>query len=309
VRFGDEVKLTGYDRGIVEPSLRRQQTLITRPEIPVVYAGQTLAYTLYWQSDRQTDGQYIGFLHLLDHWDIAHVQQDHSPGPVFQPSAVWTPYGLYPDSYQLQIAETTPSGLYITDVGMYDWRYEHRFDVTAPGMKGAGDHYELPPVKVVNRSVRPTGAKVDARFGEFAQLLRVHVESGQDDAQDSATGGELAIRPGDVLTLATYYQANAPSPTPLTRYLQVRNAQNQILAQYDSEPQEGSNPTWAWVPGEIVADVVSLTLPVDVPDEHYTLYLGWYDAAANFAHPPTFDRQGTRLANDEVPLLQLTVAQ
>jgi hypothetical protein len=94
----------------------------------------------------------------------------------------------------------------------------------------------------------------------------------------------------------------------LTRYVQVRDAQNQIVAQYDSEPQEGSNPSWAWLPGEIVVDVIPLALPLALSDDHYTLYLGWYDAAANLAHLPTYDRQGKRLANDEVPLLQFTTA-
>ena len=64
-------------------------------------------------------------------------------------------------------------------------------------------------------------------------------------------------------------------------------------------------------------DVIALTLPSDStegdstegnsPVGEYTLYLGWYDAAANFAHPPTFDRQGNRLPNDEIPLLQVTI--
>ncbi len=313
VRFGDHVLLTGYDIEVVEAKIGREQSLAIRPEIPILYPGQTLSYRLYWRTNEVTNKIYAGFIHLLDHRGIAHVQQDQAPGPLLQPSAIWTLYGTYPDSYMLTIPDTMPSGLYTPNVGMYDWRDEHRFDVTVPGVEGVFDHYELPPIKVINPNVQPIGTKASARFGEFAELTRYQVEIVQADGRkikgEISAENELQIRPGDRLTLTTLYKAQAPSPSALTRFVQVRNAQNQILAQYDGQPQEGANPSWAWVPGEIIADVVSITLPTKIPDQQYTLYVGWYDAAADLARVPTLDRENVRFANDEYPLLTLSVAQ
>ncbi len=312
VRLGENVQLSGYDFKLIAPTLQRQ-TVAKRPEIPVVYPGQTLEYTLYWQTHQAMNTPYVGFMHLVDHAKVAAVQQDQSPGPLLQPAALWTPYGLYPDRYLLPIQQGMASGLYTPMIGMYNKGDAHRLDVTVPGVEGVFDHYELPSVKVINPNVRPIGTKVSARFGEFAELTRFHIEG------DGAKGGtaialgrvedELPIQPGDRLTLTTYYKVQAPSPTALTRFVQVRNLQNQVFAQYDSEPQEGGNPSWAWVRGEIIADAVSITLPTNTPADQYTLYLGWYDAAANLTRVPTVDRQNVRLVNDEYPLLKLNVTQ
>jgi hypothetical protein len=48
----------------------------------------------------------------------------------------------------------------------------------------------------------------------------------------------------------------------------------------DSVPQEGGYPTIWWLPGEVVADRLTLDLPVDAPQgAEYRLIVGLYDPA------------------------------
>lgn len=300
IRFDQDAVLAGYDFDIVEPSLSPNQALATRPEVKVVYSGQTLAYTLYWRSERAKNGTLTGFLHLVDREHHPQIQQDQTPGPIFQPALLWTPHGIYLDSYQLPIAENIPSGLYIPDVGMYDWREQQRFDVTIPNVEGVFDHYELPPVKIINRNIRPSGIAANAQFGDMAELVSYEIQgAGQEAATDRYT-----VKAGDILTFTTYYRVQNPTSIALTRFVQMRNASNQIAAQSDSEPQEGGNPTWAWVKGELVQDMAQISIAADAQPGEYFLYLGFYDRAENFTRLPVTDRQGQSLPNDEL-LLQV----
>ncbi len=110
------------------------------------------------------------------------------------------------------------------------------------------------------------------------------------------------VQPGATLTLTLYYAVTQPSAQPLTRFVQVRDADNRIVAQHDGEPQAGLNPTWAWLPGETVQDRVTIQLPQDLSQGRYKLYVGFYDPAANFQRLPVVDAQGRTLPNAEAPL-------
>ena len=55
------------------------------------------------------------------------------------------------------------------------------------------------------------------------------------------------------------------------------------MAVVDAVPVHFAYPTTAWRPGEVVADVYDLALPVDAPPGSYTPLLIWYDPAQNAA--------------------------
>ncbi|MEZ4866544.1 MAG: hypothetical protein R3C14_34815 [Caldilineaceae bacterium] len=301
--FGDDIVLRGFDLQVAERLGRAPAALVTHPEVKVIDAGQTLVYDLYWQTKRQHNDPYIGFVHLTDHMGQPWVQDDHSPGPPFLPVAIWTTYGLYPDRYWLTVPATAPSGLYWPSVGMYDWHEQERFPVYVPGVAEAGDHYNLPPVKVLNQDIRPSGQRVAYRFGALADLTHYQIQkNGVDWSQATIVGA-----PGDTLALTTYFRAAAPSAQSLTLFVQVRDGANQMLMQADAEPQQGENPTWSWLSGEVVRNTTTLTIPADAAAGDYMLYMGFYDATDNFTRLPVFDRQSAPLPNQEAPLTTLSV--
>jgi hypothetical protein len=296
--LGDNIMLKGYGLHVVETLLSKLSFLPQNDTVAILHPGENLVYELYWQLVHETDEPYSGFIHLTDRQGKPLVQRDQSPGPIFAPVSIWGLGRLYRDDYMLTIPDQTASGLYWPQVGMYNWEDVHRFDVTGSDGEIIGDHYSLPPVKVVNRNIDPIGIAAGAHFGEMAELLRydIHNQEGQD-----ATGS-FTVKAGSTLTLTTFYRVENPTPTALTRFIQMRDAANQIVAQLDSEPQEGQNPTWAWVKDEVVQDTAYLSIPAETPPGGYVIYTGFYEPGGNFPRLPVTNRQGVRLPNDELPL-------
>ena len=68
------------------------------------------------------------------------------------------------------------------------------------------------------------------------------------------------LRAGSQISVTLYYRANAVTDLDLTRFAQLYSPELGMAAQQDSPPAQGGNPTWSWVPGELIADAVVLTV-------------------------------------------------
>jgi hypothetical protein len=62
-----------------------------------------------------------------------------------------------------------------------------------------------------------------------------------------------------------------------TVFVQLLNSDWQVVAQEDLQPQAGAAPTTTWLPGEVLADPHTLSLPEDLPSGEYRLITGMYD--------------------------------
>ena len=99
--FGDQMALVGYS---VEP--RR------------LLAGEELVLTLYWQAAQALDHDYTVFTHVLDLEDPSNRifgQQDAPPGE----TSSWQPGEVVEATYHLTLAEDTPPGVHVIEVGVY----------------------------------------------------------------------------------------------------------------------------------------------------------------------------------------------
>src|SRR5262249_52266496 len=69
--------------------------------------------------------------------------------------------------------------------------------------------------------------------------------------------------------------------TPLpdrTVFVHLQNNQTRaVVAQQDYPPRDGTFPLSWWLPGEMVADHYTVTLPTDLPAGKYPLRVGLYD--------------------------------
>jgi len=83
--------------------------------------------------------------------------------------------------------------------------------------------------------------------------------------------------------LTLYWQALAPLSANLKVSARLLNQAGQVIATIDAAPVHFAYPTSAWRPGEIVADVYDLNLPLDAAPGPYTPLLIWYDPAQNAA--------------------------
>jgi hypothetical protein len=67
--------------------------------------------------------------------------------------------------------------------------------------------------------------------------------------------------------------------------VQLLNETGQVVAQVDAQPQAGTAPTLTWLPGEILSDPYTLTLPPTLPPGTYRLIAGLYDATTGARLP------------------------
>jgi hypothetical protein len=56
----------------------------------------------------------------------------------------------------------------------------------------------------------------------------------------------------------------------------VVDEQDQIITQRDWIPGQGKQPTTSWLPDEVIADPINLTLPTDISPGQYKVILGIY---------------------------------
>jgi len=293
LRFGDTLALNGYNAAWQG----RPFTPAEQKPLPV-QSGEKLEYTLFWRATEKSyiEKNYHGFIHLTDQLGRAVAQEDHVPGPMFHPPALWDAYTLQPDTYLLRVAKAAPSGLYWPAVRVYDTETQDLLPVHAQDGQELGDNFRLPPVKVINPIQRTPTHKSAAQFGSLATLL------GYDLALPAA-----AIHAGDHFTITLYYRSAATTPADYTRFVHVYNPTTGMAAQFDSPPQNGINPTWSWAPGEVIVDPVGLEVAKDAKPGAYTVYIGFYEPKANNARLAVSDANGKAVPDDQMPLLTLTL--
>jgi hypothetical protein len=88
-----------------------------------------------------------------------------------------------------------------------------------------------------------------------------------------------AVRAGQVLPLALYWQAERPLPADYTVFVHLLDDAGGKAAQRDVAPLGGALLTSRWTPGQLVRDDQDLAVPADVPPGSYRLVVGMYDAA------------------------------
>lgn len=79
------------------------------------------------------------------------------------------------------------------------------------------------------------------------------------------------------LHVTLYWQAVAEMTTNYTVFVHLLNRDQQVVAQADAYPLAGQAPTKSWLPGEILTDHYTLTLP-ELPAGEYQLIAGLYNA-------------------------------
>ena len=204
----------------------------------------------------------------------------------------------------LRLPATSPNSLYWPQVGLYDFATVTRLPVTRGEAAVGRDHLTLPPIKVVSRRAPRPAQPLTVRVGDFATLLGYDLSHG---ATPQRPATPLTVLPGDTLTLTLYFRGEATPAQGYTRFVQLVSADHGLLAQHDSPPRHGSNPTWSWVAGEIIHDPAQLVIPSTAPAGSYTLYTGLYDPATG-ARVPLTDAQGQPLPDAWLPLTQITLA-
>ncbi|MCP4356532.1 MAG: hypothetical protein GY796_00745 [Chloroflexi bacterium] len=96
-----------------------------------------------------------------------------------------------------------------------------------------------------------------------------------------------------------YWQAMTPMTEDYTTFVHLLTADGALLAQADSQPQNGRYPTGIWDEGEMATDPKHITLPQD--GRNYQLAVGVY-LLETLERLPVFGKTDERLPDDQLIL-------
>lgn len=165
------------------------------------------------------------------------------------PTGQWQPGDHYRDLWPLSLPPAQPKGRY-------------NLQLTIDGVTQT-----LGQVEVSGRErlfkAPPLAHSLNAMVGDSIKLL----------------GFEVLNQP-DAVQVTLLWQAGQTPPADYTVFVQLLDANNQVVAQHDSPPQNGAAPTGQWAPGEFVLDEHRLALPAaGVTGGSYRLIAGMYRPA------------------------------
>ena len=118
---------------------------------------------------------------------------------------------------------------------------------------------------------------------------------------------DATLPPGGLLDLTLTWQALAPLAEDYTVFVQVLDAQDQIVGQVDSWPVQGTFPTSQWTPGEQIEDRYQVQLVGELPPGPYRVQVGVY-LLSTLRRLSVLDDTGTAV-DDKLLLTGLTVAE
>ncbi len=280
VRFGDTIHLVGY-------SLSSDRV---RP-------GSEIVVTLCWQAIAATDENYAYFVHLLGPQESIVGARNTHPGLGRYPTSRWRPGDAFCDLLHVPVETWAPApAVYSLEVGWYDPQSDERL----PASDASGAPLGLVLLSRV-KTVKPTYPavavpnQVDANLGDQITLL------GYDIAQTT-------VHDSQPLTVTLYWTTQAPVPADYTVFVHLAAPAGPPYAQDDTQPQGGAYPTSFWDVGEVITDVHTLSIPTGLSPGEYHLLVGMYILESG-ERLPAFDRQGTRLPADAVPIGSLEVTR
>lgn len=223
-----------------------------------VRPGGWLEVTLLWEAVTPMDRDWTTFVHVVDEAGVLVAQRDTYPGLGLLATRKLTPGQTVADRYVLPIPATTyaPARASV-QVGLYDFNSGERLQA------GNESFVELGSVTI------------EALAGDVPNPQSINFQN-----QIELVGYELTPRfaaPGDTVQLTLYWRGQRPLDKNYSIFAHVRGAGETLWAQHDSWPLDGAAPTAAWTPGEIIADVRTLTLAPDTPPDAYVIEIGLYD--------------------------------
>jgi hypothetical protein len=180
----------------------------------------------------------------------ADIPASLSPGWARQvtpahPTSQWQPDDKYRDNWLLTLPSSQPKGTYNLQLAV------NGIEQTIGQVIVGGRERRFAPSPIAN--------PVSAAVGDSIRLLGFETTQNEDS-----------------LNVTLVWQAIETPPEDYTVFVQLLDAQNQIIAQNDSPPQNGDALTSSWAAGEVVVDEHTLLPAPGITSGSYRLITGMY---------------------------------
>ena len=231
--------------------------------------GDIIPFTLYWTADPVPEEPPELVLELFGR-DLALLGQYHAyHGRGNYPANLWPPGQIVADRVNIRVADTAETPVLA--------RLFARLNNTG------AEAQEIAAVKIIPKSWPEGGAETLALLGDGIELTAVSLD-------------KTTAQPGDAIPIRPTWRVTAPPGQPLTTLIHLAEAGQPPLATGDSPPLNGSYPTTVWEAGELIEDSYTLTIPADLPDGRYPIWIGLYNPETLARLPLTIN--GQRQPND-----------
>ncbi len=212
----------------------------------LIEPDQTVTVTLVWRVPPDKSHGRIAHLQLIDSGD--KVWGNAEPAPILDPAGPSQVEG----HYELKVSPAAP-------------RFDGQLKLSVTDVKGQpSDPVTFGQVMVRNASL-PPAAKMTPVRNLDNQISLVGYRINNDE-----------FRPGDMLEVTLYWQAQSPIIFDYTVFTQLQTTESAIKGQHDSQPVNGQLPTSQWTVGEVVADTHTLMVAPDAEPGDYRLLVGMY---------------------------------
>jgi len=285
VDFGGAIRLVYYDTfsGVMLP-------------------GQKFDMTIYWDKIAAMDINANILVRLVNQDGYQLMRIEGWPKGVA--TAKWDIGEMLRDnSYEVEIPEGTPPGLYRIEVSFYDPATLDNLPVTSANTgQVLPNPYLLDYLIVGELPEKPAHAvKPVANLGGQIELFGADF---QDPGGKPLRGRDVTYEPGDTVNLRLFWRALAYMATDYTAFVHVIGPGGEMVAQHDQQPMSGYIPTSYWPPRQVITDDYAIALPADAPAGEYQIVVGLYDLATMTRLPITRDGEP---AGDSVVAATFTV--
>lgn len=245
---GDEIALTGVSQW---PT--------------ALAAGDITQYTLYWQPLWTPSRPYKVFVHILACDNNIVGQTDTEPAGSTRPTTQWAPGETVTGTYGVLVHPATPPGVYRVEVGLYDMDTGER--LLAPD--GAGQVW-LDPLTLERPRAPAPEAALGMQIADGALMGDLALLGYDLHKLGLAHQPDAPLRPGDVLHIGLYWQAQARPAGDWRLAIDLVSTDGREATGIDAEPVPGY-ATSQWQPGDVWRGQLNLALPGDLLPGRYRL--------------------------------------
>jgi hypothetical protein len=233
-------------------------------ETETAVPSELLWFRLYWQRSDQVEERSVAsgkpdrsdvpeFVLEMLGYDLERVGHLHSyHGRGLYPAKLWPGDKIIADRFAVAVDETAKTPVLAR---------------AFVGLAAAEMRVEVGQVKLVPDQWPVVATEALAVIGEAGDLILVEM------AVTPTT-----VRPGQQIQVDLTWQVVAAPGTDWTTFLHLAEVGQPPLAQIDGPPQQGFYPTRVWQAGEVIGDSYWLTIPDELEDGRYPLWIGMYDS-------------------------------